>query len=180
MEPKAFYTDRLILRELNDEEWDKYYERISVSDEIFFQYGYEPDKKLLEFIQNPTPYVYYFSVILKETNEMVGYVGIPEFNNSIEYYIFKEYRHQGFAFEALKRFIEAYLDGFITGKKEESVTAEIIIENDASKNLIKKLGFTPESIGFRLSYNKDETELEPINNFCSYVYFKESILKEII
>ena len=171
---KELYTDRLILREISDEEWDNYYNHVTEADEIFVQYGHEPDEKLLEFIQSPTPDVFYYSIVLKETEKMVGYIGIPEWNNSIEYYIFTEYRRQGFALEALKRFIDAYLDGDITGKKEESVTAEVVSDNEASERLLEKAGFVRLGMGCSIGYRDEaETGIESTARYSRYEYSRE-------
>lgn len=146
MKEKEFYTDRLILREINDEEWDNYYNHVTEADEIFVQYGREPTEDLLEFIKHPTPDVIYHSIILKDTDEMVGYIGIPEYNSSIEYYIFPEHRRNGYCFEALKSFVDLYLDGKITENNREIVVAEIIMDNEASINMVIKAGFKKHSV----------------------------------
>lgn len=174
MKEKEFYTDRLILREINDEEWDNYYNHVTEADEIFVQYGREPTEDLLEFIKHPTPDVIYHSIILKDTDEMVGYIGIPEYNSSIEYYIFPEHRRNGYCFEALKSFVELYLDGKITENNFDSVVAEIIMKNEASINMVIKAGFKKQSIGCSFNY-KDEKgeEICPQTWMCIYEYSRK-------
>ncbi len=174
MKEKEFYTDRLILREINDEEWDNYYNHVTEADEIFVQYGREPDEKLLEFIKYPTPDVIYYSIILKDTDEMVGYIGIPEYSNSIEYYIFTEYRRNGYAYEALTAFVDAYLDGLITPDNKDSVTAEVVFDNEASDRLLKKAGFVRLGMGCSFGW-KDEskTEIEATTWYSRYEYSRE-------
>lgn len=70
MAEKIFYTDRLMLREISDEEWDNYYKHVTEADEIFVQYGCEPTEELLEYIQEPTPEVIYYSIILKKNGRL--------------------------------------------------------------------------------------------------------------
>ena len=174
MEEKCFYTDRLILREISDEEWDNYYNHVTEADEIFVQYGREPTADLLEFIKHPTPDVIYYSIILKDTEEMVGYIGIPEYSSSIEYYIFREYRHNSYAYEALTAFVDAYLDGLITPDKKSSVSAEVVFDNEASDRLLKKAGFAKLGTGCSFGW-KDEskTEIEATAWYSRYEYSKE-------
>lgn len=174
MKEKCFFTDRLILREINGDEWDNYYNHVTEADEIFVQYGREPTEDLLEFIKHPTPDVIYHSIILKDTDEMVGYIGIPEYNSSIEYYIFPEHRRNGYCFEALKSFVELYLDGKITENNFDSVVAEIIMKNEASINMVIKAGFKKQSIGCSFNY-KDEKgeEICPQTWMCIYEYSRK-------
>lgn len=174
MKEKEFYTDRLILREINDEEWDNYYKHVTEADEIFVQYGREPTEDLLEFIKHPTPDVIYHSIILKDTDEMVGYIGIPEYNSSIEYYIFPEHRRNGYCFEALKSFVDLYLDGKITENNRDSVVAEIIMKNEASINMVIKAGFKKQSIGCRFGHkDKKKEEICPQTWMCTYEYSRK-------
>lgn len=174
MKEKEFYTDRLILREINDEEWDNYYNHVTEADEIFVQYGREPTEDLLEFIKHPTPDVIYHSIILKENQKMVGYIGIPEYNSSIEYYIFPEHRRNGYCFEALKSFVDLYLDGKITENNREIVVAEIIMDNEASINMVIKAGFKKHSVGCRFGYkDKKKEEIRAQAWMCTYEYSRK-------
>lgn len=174
MAEKIFYTDRLMLRKISEKEWDNYYKHVTEADEIFVQYGCEPTEELLEYIQEPTPEVIYYSIILKENQKMVGYIGIPEYNSNIEYYIFPEHRRNGYCFEALKSFVELYLDGKITENNFDSVVAEIIMKNEASINMVIKAGFKKQAIGCSFGY-KDEKKEEicPQTLMCMYEYSKK-------
>ena len=174
MKENCFFTDRLILREINVDEWDNYYNHVTEADEIFVQYGREPTEDLLEFIKHPTPDVIYHSIILKDTDEMVGYIGIPEYNSSIEYYIFPEHRRKGYAYEALTAFVDAYLDGLITPNNKGNVTAEVVYENEASDRLLEKAGFVRLGVGCSFGWKDEaETEIEATAWFSRYEYSRE-------
>ena len=51
-----------------------------------------------------------YTIFLKDTGEMIGYVGLsPEGDEAdIEFYIFKDYRNMGYCKEAAIRLINAY------------------------------------------------------------------------
>lgn len=47
-------TERLILHEMTAADWAEYVAHVTEADELFVQYGIEPDERLIEFIKEPT------------------------------------------------------------------------------------------------------------------------------
>ena len=169
---KEITTERLILRPITDEDWKNYVAHVINDNEIYVQYGCEPEPSLIEYIQNPTPEVIYFSIILKDTNEMVGYIGITETNDNLEFYTFKEHRNNHYCSEALNVFMQNYLSGAMTGASHESIIGETIHENEASIHVLEKAGFVKEAWGVRL--NLDESNEDDFNaiGILRYEYSK--------
>ena len=81
--------NNIILRQADEADWENYVRHLSEADEFYVQYGMEPTPELIEMIRNMNPDVIYYSIILKKTDEMVGYVGIAPDNHNIEFYVFK-------------------------------------------------------------------------------------------
>ena len=154
---KEFYTDRLIIHETTMDEWRKYVHDILASDDdLWLQYGYEPDVALAEAIEEPTFGVIYYSVILKATNEMVGYVGIAEWkDNEIEFYTFRKHRKNGYCKEAVAAFVKEYTEGNVNGETREKVTAEIMSENTAAESILKSVGFEKIATGMTLGFKEE-------------------------
>ena len=63
--------------------WKRYVEHVQDPDEFYYQYCMEQTQELLYLIQDMTSGVIYYSVLLKETKEMVGYVGIAPGRSSL-------------------------------------------------------------------------------------------------
>ena len=64
------------LRNMTGVDWSNYVQHVVKADELFTQYGCEPTEELIECINTMTPNVIYYSVYLKQENNMVGYVGV--------------------------------------------------------------------------------------------------------
>ena len=95
---------------------------------------------------NRIPGGIYYSIRLKDSKEMVGYVGICPKKDSIEVYIFEEHRKKSYAYASVKAFSELYVNGVITGKKEAKVEADIHMDNDAAVGLAEKIGFERQCV----------------------------------
>lgn len=158
MELKEMSTERLILRPISGVDWKNYISHIINDNEIYVQYGYEPEPSLIEYIQNPTPEVIYYSIFLKDTNEMVGYIGITEMNDNLEFYTFKEHRNNHYCSEALAVFMEMYLSGEMTGSTHENIIGETIHENEASVHVLEKAGFVREAWGMRVNLSANDVK----------------------
>ena len=141
-------TERLTLREMNTNDWKEYVSHVLEADEIYVQYGCEATKELLNEIQEPTQGVIYYSIRRSDSNQPVGYIGIFEENDNIEFHIYKEHRNHHYCAEALKAFLRAYMDGEMTGEKHESVFAETLSENKPSCRVLENVGFKKEGVGF--------------------------------
>ena len=107
-------TERLILHEMTAADWAEYVAHVTEADELFVQYGIEPDERLIEFIKEPTIGVLYRLIALRDTGETVGYIGVYEEEDNLEFYVFREYRRRLFCSEAVGAFIKAYLSGVPT------------------------------------------------------------------
>ena len=160
---RTLVTSRLILRPSDDKrDLTDYLSHLEAENEFYFQYGTERSDELLEQIDFHSAPVYYYTVFLKNTDVMLGYVGItPRFGKraegEIEFYIFREHRQNGFAKEALSALIQSFFDGSLTGKKGCLVSAETLRENESSVRLLFSLGFESVSVGLRLSLGADES-----------------------
>lgn len=147
--------------------WKRYVEHVQDPDEFYYQYCMEQTQELLSLIQDMTSGVIYYSVLLKETKEMVGYVGIASGSNEIEVYVFKEYRRRSYGYTVLKTFSDLYLRGTITGKEENEVIAVTLFENDPAIKLLEKAGFEKRATGFRVDFDKEDM---PSVMICEYAY----------
>ena len=160
---RAITTDRLVLRPSRDErDLANYLAHIEAENEFLIQYGMERSDELLEMIDFHSAPVAYFTVFLKGTRTMVGYVGVTTADGgtmdagNLEFYIFKEYRRNGFCKEAVQALLRSFFSGKLTGKREESVFAETLAENEASIRLLESLGFEKEAIGFRVYFDEQD------------------------
>ena len=148
--------------------WERYVEHVQDPDEFYYQYCMEQTPELLDLIQDMTPGVIYYSVLLKDTKEMVGYVGIAPDSDDIEIYVFKEYRRRSYGYTVLKAFSDLYLNGTITGKEEKEVVAVTLFDNDPAIKLLEKVGFKKRATGFRVDLSGDEERTSAC--ICEYVY----------
>lgn len=143
----TFNTERLVLRSITTKEWRNFIIHTVEANEVLFQFAHEIDEGFFE--RNKTPYYsicIYYSIHLPETDEMIGYVGFcndPDHPccNEIEYYIFKDHRRMGYAYEAVGALIEKLLAGEIVERKVDQIKAYVVWDNDPSLNLLHKLGF---------------------------------------
>lgn len=161
-------TERLKLVELTMADWKNYVVHVLEADEIFVQYGVEPDDESIEAIHLPTEEVTYLTVRLAENDEMIGYVGVTEERDNMEFYIFKEYRRNGYGTEAVAAFTAAYLSGELTGNPHGSAEAVTFHNNEASIGLLEKAGYEKEAVGFRL-FSAEEEEDPVVEGIVRYV-----------
>lgn len=149
------HTERLVLRPSRDErDLENYLAHLEAENEYFIQYGYERSDELIAAIDFHSAPVCYYTIFLKDTNDMAGYAGITpgtdEAPGSFEIYIFKEYRRKHIAFEAGSALIQNFFEGKLTGEKESSLSAETLTDNEASIRLLESLDFKREAVGLRL------------------------------
>ena len=148
-------TERLYLRPAdNGTDLEEYLHHLSDADEWLFQYAEEYSEDLYGMIDFTSHLVFCYAVCLRQTGQMIGYVGLmPELMDAsanLEFYFFKEHRRQGFATEAIRAFIAQFRSGALFGFNGKTVIAEVVCENDPSKKLIEKLGFTKTAVGCRM------------------------------
>lgn len=147
-------TDRLILRPSDDaRDLADYLSHLETANEYFIQYGEERSDWLIAAIDFHSAPVCYYTVFRKDTGAMVGYVGVTslqeEETGNLEFYIFREYRRNRYAYEALTALLDRFFDGTLTGKKNHTVIAETLAENEPSIRLLETLGFEKIGIGWR-------------------------------
>lgn len=114
MNKKGFETKRLILREMNNDDFSAMYEILSDSD-IMEHYPYTFDENRVRgwISKNIERYRVFgfglWAVVLKDTGEMIGDCGITiqnidgSFKPEIGYHIKKSFQRQGFAKEAAQK-----------------------------------------------------------------------------
>ena len=172
MKQNDLTSERLILRPMTDGDRKNYVLHVLRDNEIYIQYGCEPDAGLIECIKKPTPGVIYYSLFEKETGAMVGYIGITEQSDGLEFYTFKEYRNLGYCGEALTVFMRSYLSGEMTGVPHESVIGETLFENEASVRVLVKAGFEKEAFGMRIYLSEDGESDRGAAGLLRYRYTK--------
>lgn len=158
---KAIFTERLDLLPSEDErDLERYVADLLLTGDFYFQYGVPYSDELVNAIDFHSSGVLYYSLFLRDTKTMVGYVGLlPDEDDpgrgEIEYYIFRDHRRQGYAKEALAALLDRFFSGALTGTRGERAQAETHSDNDASRRLLERLGFTKEASGMRLSLDED-------------------------
>lgn len=158
---KAIFTQRLDLLPSEDErDLERYVADLLLTGDFYFQYGVPYSGELLGAIDFHSSGVLYYSLFLRDTQTMVGYVGLlPDEDDpgrgEIEYYIFRGHRRQGYAKEALAALLDRFFSGALTGTPGRRAQAETHLDNDASRRLLERLGFIKEASGMQLSLDED-------------------------
>lgn len=154
-------TNRLIERSMDNNEWNQIVDRIFDANEAYIQFGYEQDDDLRDALAEPFfEAVVYYTFYLPFTSEVIGYVEFTPSNKNLGFYIFEEYRHQGFAYEGIKAFMEACQKGEVTGVSENEFLADVMDSNIPCINLLKKLGFKGCGRGFSITGGYGFNEFE--------------------
>ena len=167
---EVFETDRLVLcPSSNSRDLEEYHRHLTTEGDFFFQYGMEMTDELLAQADFESNGVECYTIFLKDTGEMIGYVGLsPEGDEAdIEFYIFKDYRNMGYCKEAAIRLINAYFDGetgLIPGIR---VTASTLLENEPAKGLLRSIGFRP--LNTVMQFNEEAEEPCGVNVIINYV-----------
>lgn len=155
----AIFTERLdLIPSVEARDLDRYISDLLFTNDFYFQFGEPYSDDLLEAIDFHSTDVIYYSIFLKDTQTMVGYIGILPYGDEteygeIEFYIFHNYRGQGFCKEAMIAYIDSFFAGFLTGVEGKQVVAETLVENEVVINLLESMGFERESIGMRVYLN---------------------------
>ncbi len=152
-QPEKLTTERLVLRKSVDErDLDRYLTDLKKTDEFYFQFGMERSEELIEEISLEFEQVIYFTVFLKDTDIMVGYVGITPQSGfaegEIEGYIFEKFRRNHYASEAFNALIEWYSGIQSDTNKPKNIYGRVIPENEPCNQLMLKLGFSKAATGF--------------------------------
>lgn len=168
---KEIHTARLDLRPSKDDrDLEIYVSHLKEEDCFLYQYGEDYSEELEEAISFDSGYVIYYSIFLKDTDIMVGYIGIlpledGERSGDLEFHVYKEFRQNGFGYEAATAILDRFVSGELAGEKPNLLTATIIHGNLASASLLEKLDFTKVASGFRVYYDHGEQKTVGI---CAY------------
>lgn len=172
---QAIFTERLDMIPSEDErDLDRYVADLLLTGDFYFQYGVPYSDELVNAIDFHSSGVIYYSLFLRDTQTMVGYVGLLPCESDpayweIEYYVFRDHRRQGYAKEALVALISRFFSGALTGTRGERVEAETHSDNDASRRLLECVGFTKEASGMRLSLSENgEIDTKRSIGLCRY------------
>ncbi|WP_099205964.1 GNAT family N-acetyltransferase [Scatolibacter rhodanostii] len=143
-------TDRLILKNISEDDNTFMLEQFSNDDVNRFLYDAEPlstleqTNEIINFYLQPEPRIQHrWILILKETGEKIGTCGFHCWDKEthsvdIGYDLQKAYWNQGFMTEALR----AIIDFAVQKMKIQHIHAHIYVKNEASLAIAKKLGFT--------------------------------------
>ncbi len=100
-----------------------------------------------------------YSIVLKEENKVIGSVGCSYYEEfekiGITYFIGAEYRGRGYASEAVR----AYLQYFLQNYPVEEMIATIKEKNPASWKTVEKAGFYLEDIRLYQDYYDEKPEV---------------------
>lgn len=146
----ALETERLIIRRVRKEDADAIFLDASDAYSCAMDSGEEPYTEMNEefwnfvdeLIQRETQY----SIVLKDTQEVVGCVRLMEDDSrqveamEVGYRIYHGYRRKGFAYEAVSALLFLVQDEL----RLDLVLAGVIKENEPSIALLQKLGFERE------------------------------------
>ncbi len=147
-------SDRLILRAFSMEDLEPFYEYRSSAELCRFQdFETMTKKEAREFISDLTPFEapekgrwYQIAIALKTNNQLIGDCAIKFQDKQrkiaeLGYTIHQNYHGQGFATEAIKRFIFYLKNQFSIHK----INAFVDIRNKASIAVLRKLDFQQEA-----------------------------------
>lgn len=153
-------TERLVLLpSSNARDLETYHEHLTTEGDFYYQYGFDMTDDILPKCDFESNGVVCYTLFLKATGEMTGYVGLGdrgEGTANLEFHIFKDHRNKGYCKEAAARYLEAYFNGELSTISGDRVVAETFFENEASKAVLLSLGFKSEGIGFRLPSDENE------------------------
>ena len=143
----VFTTERLEIRKMTRDEWQLFVDNVVFADECLFTFAHEKDEKLLEAIKEPKLNSgLNYSIYLSDEDRMIGFMSFCTSkthmdHNCIAYYIFEDFRRQGYAYEAVSALIEKLLNGTLLGRPTDEILAWVVWNNISSMKLMEKLGF---------------------------------------
>ena len=147
------------------------------------------------WINTCLPFAFY--IHLKDTDEEIGVASLYDFELNhnrvlkiadVHYYIYKEFRHKGYAYEATKLLMDAFfnkkLKNYVTTNKqfimEERICEPLCLKinpnakNQASNALAKKLGFVFEGTIHYYKMMDDEPQDENHYYLDTKMYFEKN------
>ena len=165
---KQIETERLILRNFKESDYDDLYEFLSQrKDDDFEAYPgitYENGREHLKYRVGSDEF---YAIELKESGKVIGnvYFGNRDFEaKEVGYIVNKNYQRRGIASEAIKAVME---NAFSSGVHR--IFAECNPKNDCSWKLLESLGFEREAHFHQNVYFKKDANGNPIWQ-DTYVY----------
>ena len=182
---KGIYTERLdIVPSVEEHDLEKYKSDLLRTNDFYFQFGEPYSDDLFEAIDFHSTSVIYYSLFLKDTKTMIGYLGVLPYEHEpasgeVEFYIFRDFRRMGYCREALTAYIDSFFSGFLTGVKGESVEAETHYDNEATQNLLKSIGFEKMGVGFKFFLDDGKVETTSSLSVRRFVLKAESFYEKV-
>jgi [ribosomal protein S5]-alanine N-acetyltransferase len=149
-------TERLYIRPYRADDFEESYALMQDKDLFRFLHfdvmNYEEYQGLFNWLiqsyeSKGNDYKYSFAIFLKETNQLIGWVGVGnldllENEKEIYYLIGQKHWGNGYAYEAAREVVNYCFNSLGLNR----VVAKVAPENQASKRIIEKLGFNLEYI----------------------------------
>lgn len=167
-------TERLILRDYTDKDFDEYYQLKTDFKTMYYlqdiqlftkEEGYEEFHMVLNDMKKSERKFYFMHIELKDSHEQVGSVGytvkdITPVGKIVHagYFIYPKFWGQGYTTEAFKRVLEfAFLDNDVY-----RVSTGCLAENVGSERVMQKCGMIKEAehIDYEWHDGKMKTRLE--------------------
>ena len=174
-------TERLILRQVDDEDVEQLYEMLSDIEVAKFDYFYPVTSKVevMKFIERYNKELeeneeITWGIILKETNNLIGTCCLGDFDEGarraeVGYDITQREWGKGYATEAL----EAVINFGFSIMNLNRIEATITLGNNASVRVLTKLNFTQEGIVRERDLIKGKLEDGVIMSILSRDYIKK-------
>lgn len=145
-------TDRLIIRPFELKDRYDIFEIVSDGETCSDDGGYEPFEEMNDeynqLMKKFSGDIGRFVIQLKQRNKAIGLIHLSSLDNraveayDIGYVVNKDYRKQGYGYEAVSNVIEYCFNKL----QIDMITAEIFTWNQGSMNMLNKLGFVKEGI----------------------------------
>lgn len=199
-------TERLILRDYHDKDFNDYYRLKSDTRTMYYlqdiqlfteEEACEDFRMVLNDMKKSDREFYFLHIELKDLHEQVGSVGYTVINDTpvgklvhVGYFIYPKFWGNGYTTEALKRVLEfAFLENNVY-----RISTGCLAENAASERVMQKCGLTKEAehidyewhdgkMKTRLEYRLLKHEWEKMNRMeelckdCNSLYEKQNGLK---
>lgn len=169
-----FETERLILRDYNENDFEEYYKLKSDPETMYYLqdiqlFTQEEAKNDFDMVlrdsKESSRRFYFFHIEIKETHEQVGSVGYTVVDNTplgkivhAGYFIYPKFWGKGYTTEAFKRVLEfAFMENNVY-----RVTTGCLAENKGSERVMQKCGLIKEAehIDYEWHDGKMKTRLE--------------------
>ena len=167
-------TDRLILRDYTDRDFDAYYKLKSDAQTMYYLQdiqAHSPEEAKDEFIQvlsdqaSPSRKYYFLHMERKDTHEQIGSIGYTVTDSTpvgkivhLGYFTYPKHWGNGYTSEALKRLLEYAF----TENNVYRVTTGCLAENKGSERVMQKNGMIREAehLDYEWHDGKLKTRLE--------------------